>query len=296
MKIVFLTGMSGSGKSTIAKELCKNDKYNLICSFTDRQKRNKDDTDHTFISPNHMDLIYDSDDIVAKTQINEHRYCSIYPQFVDDKINVYISDVKGINDTIKCFPQANIMSILIVREKCEADCIRAGRDIQIPAREDVDFLINNNYKIESAVNTINALVNFDFFDKPSHTVKTINDKLKYLENQYRNLEEIKISLLKQLWYECRSQYLQMCQYVEHKINADFDFQITITPDTAPEIYDGYLQFNVIGSYKEDVDWDTSHRISDQLSLYALEYCNENEYDDIAFRLYVSEYYEEDNYE
>ena len=297
MKIVLITGMSGSGKTTIAQELCKRDKYNYIASYTDRPMREKDEWGHIFVDNGHMDMILEKDDIVAQSTIDKYRYCSVKSQFDEDKVNVYVVDAFGINDTIKSFPQSDIMTILIRRNDIEADCIRIQRDVHVPARDDVDFVVDNDYKIKSAVGVINTLVNFDLFTHPSHIVETIQDKLDYIDKQYRYLDTIKESLYEQLWYINRSSYIEVCQAVEKKINDDFDFNIKIKPDDSPQIYDGYLNFNIIGEYEdEDIMWADMNRMVELLSEYAHEYCRKNKYTDLEYRIHVGErYVEEDNY-
>ena len=102
MKIILMCGMSGSGKTTIAKKLCEkyNERYNFIFSYTDRGKRNKDEWGHIFVNSILMDDILEYENIVAQSKINKKRYCSIFSQFDKDKINLYIVDVNGINDVI----------------------------------------------------------------------------------------------------------------------------------------------------------------------------------------------------
>ena len=291
MKIIFLTGMSGCGKTTVAQELCKNDKYNYINSYTDREMREADEFGHEFISTNFMDALLQSDEVVASTEIDGYRYCSLKRQFDENKINVYVVDVDGINDTLKFFPYAEVMSILIRREKIMVDCIRADRDVCIPPREDVDFCIDNNYKIESVANTINALVGFDFFTKPSHVVRTLQDKIKHIEMQYRLLDSIKHSLLTQLWYQCQPQYIELCKYVSKKINEEFDFDVVINPDDKPAIYDGYLHFHVIGEYThDDVKWTVMDNLVGRISYHAHNFCKERGYNELALRLTIAEDY------
>ena len=71
--------------------------------------------------------------------------------------------MQGINDTLQAFSEAEVMTILVRRKDIEADCVRINRDVNVPAREDVNFLIDNNGTIESAANLLNTLANFDFF-------------------------------------------------------------------------------------------------------------------------------------
>ena len=296
MQIILITGQSGTGKTTICKTLCDNDKYNFINSYTDRELREKDEWGHIFVEPTYMDLLLERSDIVAQTNIYEKRYCTIRSQFDDNKINVYIVDLYGINDVFDAFPFADIMVILIRRDNIEADCVRVGRDVCVPSREDVDFVINNDSSIESVVGIINILVGFDFFKKPSHKVESINDKLKAVEDKERHLREIKESLLAQLWQLNYPVYKQLINYVSEQINNDFDFPINITPDTSPEIIDGYLTFNIIGEYSyEDADWATINSLVETLSYYAYDFCQNNGYEDLGYHLTIAEKYIGDEY-
>lgn len=291
MKIILLTGISGAGKTAIAEELCKDNKYHYVNSYTDRPKREENEYGHDFIDNNYMDLILERHDVVAQTTIDNYRYCSIASQFDKNKVNVYIVDVKGMNDTIKYFPYADIMSILIRRDKVEADCVRINRDVCVPAREDVDFLVKNNYKIESAAALINTFVNFNLFSHPSHIVQDIQDKIEYVEKQYRYLNEIKESLYTQLWYNNKGFYIDLCKYLEEKINKEINFKVTITPDDKPAIYDGSLYFHIIAEYTdEDVMWADINRMIEQLSSYAYTYCEDMGYDDLSYYLSIGDEY------
>ena len=58
MKIILLAGQSGSGKTSIGRELAKNeDKYNFVHSYTDRQMRETNEYGHTFVNSKEMDLL-----------------------------------------------------------------------------------------------------------------------------------------------------------------------------------------------------------------------------------------------
>lgn len=295
MKIVLLTGQSGSGKTSIAKKLCENnERYNFVNSYTDRDLRESNEWGHTFVDSNYMDLLLERADIVAQTTIEDKRYCATYSQFDNTKINIYIVDVNGINDVISAFPQADIMTVLISRNEVEVDCVREGRNVCIPPREDVNFTIDNNFKIESAVGTLNTLINFDLFTRPSHRAQSVQNKLDYLAEQERHMREIKKSLQEQLWRLNYPMYIKMIRYITNKIQNDFDFEIRIRPDTKPEIYDGYLNFNVIGEYTDkNVDWMTCDSIVGCLSKYAHEFCKENNCKDMEYHLVVAEDYVEE---
>lgn len=292
MKNVLICGMSGVGKTTIVKNLYEQykDKYNVVCSYTDREKREKDEWGHTFIDSSFMDYLLERDDIVARTKIGKHRYCCTSSQFSEEKVNLYITDVNGVNDTINRFPTSEIMIVLIRRREIEVDCVRVNRDVLVPDRDSVHFVIPNNVNIESPVNLLNALVNFDLFNKPSHVTTTISDRLDEVDERFRLLGEIKVSLCEQLFYQEKPHYDALCEYVQDKLNKDFDFQVTIGKDSAPDIYDDDLTFNIIIKHHQDLMWDEINRLIEKGTMYAYSFCKENNLDEISYRLHVSEYW------
>lgn len=297
MKILLITGQSGSGKTTICQELCKDDRYNFVNSYTDREMRETNEWGHIFVEPSYMDMLLDRTDIVAQTDIEGKRYCTLESQFDNNSVNVYTVDANGINDVIDAFPFADIMTILIERKDVIIDCSRTGRDVCVPAREEVDFLLTNNYKISSVVETIKLLVGCDFFNKPSHKVVSLHDKIKQVEAQERYLLDIKESLLKQLWKLNQSAYKRLINYVSEQVNNEFDFEIVINADEEPDIHEGYLYFNVIGEYTDgDVQWAIMDNLVARLSYHSARFCKEHGYDDLSYRLHVSEcYVEEDGF-
>lgn len=180
MKIVLLCGASGVGKSSVATELCKDKDFNLIKSYTDRPMRGTE-YDHIFLDKQHMDELM-KEDLVAFTEIHGNRYCTRYNQFVEDKINVYVVDAYGINDTIEAFPESEVMSVLITRKKVYIDEDRKNRDIKIPSRNDVSVMVDNDTSIEACANTIKALTkihNGIFFKTHHNQVMTIQQELDY---------------------------------------------------------------------------------------------------------------------
>lgn len=285
MKIILLSGQSGSGKTSIGRKLAKNeDKYNFVHSYTDRPMRNSDEYGHTFVNSKEMDFLLKRDDIVASTQIKEKRYCTIKSQFDKDKINIYIVDAHGINDTFEAFPRADIMTILIMRDSIDVESERVERDVAIPLREDVDFLINNDTSIESAAATIDVLVNANLFKKPSHVSSTIEDSLEAIYEQRRYLQQIEKSLEEQRWYRDQPLYNQLINYVNKQIKKDFD--VTIEKDHEPQWDGENCVHTIIAWYKDDIMPAETFRINELLSKHVYDFCSKNDCMDLMYRTYI----------
>lgn len=96
--IILLVGKSGTGKSTLAKEL-KN-KYGLkeLVSYTDRPMREGEHQfeGHIFVSKEEMDsMLADFEDkIIAKTVFDGYRYCALQEQVANS--DIYIIDIEGV--------------------------------------------------------------------------------------------------------------------------------------------------------------------------------------------------------
>lgn len=287
MRIILLTGQSGTGKTSIGAELAKNsDKYNFIHSYTDRPMRSSEEWGHTFVDSGFMDLLLQRNDIVAKTQIKEKRYCTIESQFDINKVNIYTVDLQGVVDTMQAFPYADVMTILIKRDSNDVSEERVERDIAVPIREQVDFVIDNNSTIQSAAKTIDVLVNAGLFRKPSHiNTDTIEERLEYIYEQRRYLFKIEESLEEQRWYRDKPLYNQLIQYIRNNIDSEFD--IEIHPHTEPVWDDDNCVFPVIAWFKEeDAEPVDAFRLNDILSKLTYEFCDKNDCIDFSFRVYI----------
>lgn len=91
--IICLVGESGSGKSTIASELEKVG-CNYIKSYTNRPKRNNNDTGHIFVDKDYISKVK-REDIIAYTEFDGHAYWSAKSQYKNKGISVYAIDPKG---------------------------------------------------------------------------------------------------------------------------------------------------------------------------------------------------------
>lgn len=154
MRILLLSGVSGAGKTRIGIELCKDPRFYFIKSFTDRPRRpGATNNDHEYISKIFMKFML-SYDVVASTTINGYHYCSTFRQFDPKKINVYVVDKKGIDDVSQSFEDAQIFSVLVVRDNINIGQSRKNRNIIIPDMEEVDFVLENNVNVMKVVDDL----------------------------------------------------------------------------------------------------------------------------------------------
>lgn len=155
MFVFLFIGESGSGKSTIVNMLNERQPYifNVVKSYTTREKRDENDNDHIFIK--NKDELKD-ETIVAETEIEGNYYASIESQFSKDKLNLYIVDVKGIEDVKKFFKDEYVIVIQLVRNDIVIDEDRANREINT-TYENCDYHINN-INIEDTYKEIHKVI------------------------------------------------------------------------------------------------------------------------------------------
>lgn len=96
-KVICIIGKSGTGKSTLASELCKNDKFHFIKSFTTRAVRKNDSEDintHTFVSFKERINTEEKDILLEYTNEQKHYSSWVTKElFKKDKINVFVVDI-----------------------------------------------------------------------------------------------------------------------------------------------------------------------------------------------------------
>lgn len=155
MFVFLFIGESGSGKSTIVNMLNERQPYifNVVKSYTTREKRDENDNDHIFIK--NKDELKD-ETVVAETEIGGNYYASTESQFSKDKLNLYIVDVKGIEDVKKFFKDEYVIVIQLVRNDIVIDEDRANREINT-TYENCDYYINN-INIEDTYKEIHKVV------------------------------------------------------------------------------------------------------------------------------------------
>lgn len=130
MKILLINGTSGVGKTTIAKELIKKypSKYNLIKSYTTRQRRNIHDDDHIFMKRSALIIKMLNHQYVARTEIDNNIYCAFKNQFSTSKINIYIVDDWGVVDLLNSMNHSSEIKVVrILKDDVNVDKKRQAR-------------------------------------------------------------------------------------------------------------------------------------------------------------------------
>ena len=111
LKFLFI-GRTASGKSSIAKAVCKRMRLTQVVSYTTRpmRKSEKNGSDHIFITDEEVSQY--EDDIAAYTEINGYKYFTTYDMI--DKADIYVIDPIGVDNLkIKCGDRYEFIEIYI---------------------------------------------------------------------------------------------------------------------------------------------------------------------------------------
>jgi guanylate kinase len=113
-KIICLVGESGSGKTAIAKAF-EAAGYNVIQSFTTRQKRSDDEWGHTFVKdiPRNQVGLMDKTDMIAYTFYNGHHYWATRAQYQGKGTTIYVIDPAGIDVLKRTVNDAELLIIYL---------------------------------------------------------------------------------------------------------------------------------------------------------------------------------------
>ena len=112
--VICIVGESGSGKSLIADYFAYEHGVNLIQSYTDRVKRENNESGHTFVSPRQMDKVLKRD-VLAYTKYNKYRYCCLAEDL--RPCNIYVITEDGLQMLQKKWSsELDIYSIRIHRD------------------------------------------------------------------------------------------------------------------------------------------------------------------------------------
>jgi guanylate kinase len=184
-KIVCLVGASGSGKTTIAKELEKAG-YNVIQSYTTRPPREPNEWGHIFIElpdgSKWTNLPYSKNDLIAYTIYDGYEYFALKQQYQGKGTSIYVIDVAGVNMLREKVKDADIMVIYIQADKeyrknrmirrynmTHSDSILIdGKMEDLERRMDndykafkiipCDYVVDNNGSLEEAVQAVKNIM------------------------------------------------------------------------------------------------------------------------------------------
>ena len=109
MKLITITGPSGSGKDTVARMLSEMSGYKVLCSYTTRPKREGeiDGVEHYFVDKCNIP----HDKMLAYTQYGGYEYWVTIDQVKDEAI--YVIDEDGLKDLCERFPDIELFKIRV---------------------------------------------------------------------------------------------------------------------------------------------------------------------------------------
>lgn len=155
--LVFI-GKSGSGKSTIAKAVSDNFRYDLIVSHTTRPKRDGevDGVDYHFVSEEEFQRIRELGGMLEVTKYRDWYYGISNKEFYDKPLSIVVTDPVGLRNLRRA--GVSLISFLVERGDKErfVSLVNRGDNIMEialreerdkacfqDAEEEVDFVIHN---------------------------------------------------------------------------------------------------------------------------------------------------------
>jgi guanylate kinase len=157
--ILAVVGESGVGKSTVAQEFNKYG-FKEVESYTNRPKRTKNETGHTFLSEDDFKKLNKSD-MIAYTKYGDYEYCALESDLQHK--NAYVIDERGLNDLLKLKDKFHVLSLRIYRANVKVDKKRKERNLEEYKRtpEQFNYVLYNNGTLQELSKQIDYLwVNF----------------------------------------------------------------------------------------------------------------------------------------
>lgn len=115
-KLILIVGASGSGKTTIAKELEKMD-YNVIKSYTTREPRGKNEWGHTFIKKAIGHEIKMNKNMIAFKNLYDYEYWATKDQYQGKGTSIYVIDPEGAKQVQANVKDAEVVTIFLMAEE-----------------------------------------------------------------------------------------------------------------------------------------------------------------------------------
>lgn len=179
-KLYCIIGRTGSGKSTITKQLCIKEKMSVVKSYTTRAMRDnetEETTDHTHISSSEVDK-YRSDMVAYTERVG---YCSFATLQQIKENNFYIINPQGFYDLQKYIKDNHLdeeiqlisVYIRVPFTKLRKNALNRGdyeswqenykkendEFVQFEKNGDVDYYLLNDTLIDDAYDKLKRIVN-----------------------------------------------------------------------------------------------------------------------------------------
>lgn len=163
IKILVIVGDAGVGKDTAASYLSQRNDWNVICSYTNRPRREGECQfkEHIFVTtpaPNNT---------FAYTKYGNYEYWTSWEQFKEDTVNIYVVDEKGYLDVREKSEDVDIQITSVylhaseeVRLKRGVSDSRMERDktrIGVPNWFSYDYEIINNGLLDEFFESLNEI-------------------------------------------------------------------------------------------------------------------------------------------
>lgn len=146
--IILVTGDFCVGKDTVADILVDKLDANKILSYTTRKPRYEGEDTHEFCTRQEFEQF---DDVVAFTEIGGALYGSRRSQFIDDEINIYVVDHKGVVDMLDGDLGDDVFVLEVVRPSWLIECPaqRSDRDRKYDVKPTrIDYRLINDGDME----------------------------------------------------------------------------------------------------------------------------------------------------
>jgi guanylate kinase len=158
--IVCIVGESGSGKTLMAELFEQLFGYNLIQSYTTRQRRTPAENGHTFISNEQFDeFISNKEEMIAQTQWGDVRYCCLRKDVKD--YNTYVIDEHGLKYLWGRYGNEFTIFSIRVRAKESERILRVGAERVERDKgkfkledEEFSFMYWNEYNLKDMIDNV----------------------------------------------------------------------------------------------------------------------------------------------
>lgn len=119
-KLILLVGASGSGKTTIARELEK-EGYNIIHSYTTRKPREENEWGHIFIKKAIGHKVKKTNNMIAFKQLYDYEYWATKEQYEGKGTSIYIVCPKGAEQVKENAKDVEVITVFLMADYFERE-------------------------------------------------------------------------------------------------------------------------------------------------------------------------------